>query len=57
MRLILASRDPVAIDTVHACIVGVDPEKEWSTLGILTVRVWVIRTLRAAKLPWLQMQG
>jgi len=27
MRLILASKDPVAIDTVHSCIVGVDPEK------------------------------
>jgi uncharacterized protein (DUF362 family) len=27
MRLILASRDPVAQDTVHAYIVGVDPEK------------------------------
>jgi hypothetical protein len=27
MRLVLASKDPVAVDTVHSCIVGVDPEK------------------------------
>jgi uncharacterized protein (DUF362 family) len=27
MRLVLASKDPVAVDAVHACIVGVDPEK------------------------------
>lgn len=27
MRLLMASRDAVAIDTVHSCIVGVDPEK------------------------------
>lgn len=27
MRLLLASKDPVACDTVHSCIVGVDPEK------------------------------
>jgi uncharacterized protein (DUF362 family) len=27
MRLVMASKDPVAIDAVHACIVGVDPEK------------------------------
>lgn len=27
MRLIIASKDPIAIDTVHSCIVGVDPEK------------------------------
>lgn len=27
MRSILASKDPIAIDAVHSCIVGVDPEK------------------------------
>ena len=27
MRLILASKDAVAIDSVHSCIIGVDPEK------------------------------
>ena len=27
MRLLLASKDPVACDSVHACIIGVDPEK------------------------------
>jgi uncharacterized protein (DUF362 family) len=27
MRLLLASKDPVAIDSVHSCIIGVDPEK------------------------------
>jgi uncharacterized protein (DUF362 family) len=27
MRVIMASKDPVAIDTVQSCIVGVDPEK------------------------------
>lgn len=27
MRLLMASKDAVAIDTVHSCIVGVDPEK------------------------------
>lgn len=27
MRLVIASKDPLAIDTVHACMVGVDPEK------------------------------
>ena len=25
MRLIMASKDAVALDTVHACVVGVDP--------------------------------
>ena len=27
MRLLLASKDPVAVDSVHSCIIGVDPEK------------------------------
>ncbi len=27
MRLVLAGRDAVAVDTVHSCIVGTDPEK------------------------------
>lgn len=27
MRLLMASKDAVAIDTVHSCIVGMDPEK------------------------------
>lgn len=27
MRLILAGKDPVAVDTIHSCIIGVDPEE------------------------------
>ena len=27
MRLLLASKDPVACDSIHACIIGVDPAK------------------------------